>query len=77
MGVLRLGSANLYILQVCENTVRFAGGFNAQKWDILPAMAIAGISGANSYLYEHSDGTYNYVVTGANITDDIESLLHG
>lgn len=75
-GVLRLGSANLNILQVCENTVGFAYGFRAPKWDIEPALAIAKISGVNFKLHQNEDSTYNYVVTKGNINNEIESFLY-
>ena len=75
-GILRLGSANLNILQVCENTVGFAYGFSAPKWDIEPALAIARISGANCSLNENNDGSYNYVVTKAEITDQIKRFIY-
>jgi myo-inositol-1(or 4)-monophosphatase len=75
-GVLRLGSANLNILQVCENTLGLALGFQAPKWDIEPALAIAKISGVNTLLYENADGTCNYVVTKTEITDEIKSFLY-
>jgi myo-inositol-1(or 4)-monophosphatase len=76
-GVLRLGSANLNILQVCENTVGFAYGFSAPKWDIEPALAIAKISGVNFKLNQNENGTYNYIVTKGHIDHQIESFLYG